>query len=100
MGLPNDIVNLVEIWLKERYFYVEVDGITSSLVLTWFGIIQGSILGPILYAIFISPLFAIEKLIFYADDGFGIVTNRDKIVLATMMESKLKQVEVWLRKVE
>ena len=42
LGLPDDVTCLVEIWLNERYFYVEVDGISSRLVLTWFGIIQGS----------------------------------------------------------
>ena len=62
IGLPKDITSLVEIWLTERFFYVEVDGVTSKLVVTWFGIIQGSILGPILYALFISPLFSVEKL--------------------------------------
>ena len=62
MGLPDDIIGLVEIWLKDRCFYVEIDGVTSRLMVTWYGIIQGSILGPVLYAIFISPLFDIEKI--------------------------------------
>ena len=52
----------------ERYFYVEIDNIASTMRLTWFGIIQGSILGPILYAIFISPLFDIEKTIVIISD--------------------------------
>ena len=28
IGLPEDITSLVEIWLTERFFYVEVDGVT------------------------------------------------------------------------
>ena len=56
IGLPDDIVNLVRIWLKERLFYVSVNGVESYIKITWSGIIQGSILGPILYAIFISPI--------------------------------------------
>ena len=55
LGLPNDVVKLIEIWLKERYFYVSVNGSDSMVKVTWYGIVQGSILGPILYAIFISP---------------------------------------------
>ena len=59
---------------------------------------KGSILGPILYAIFISPLFDLEKLVFYADDGFGLVRNRDRQVLVNLMERKLEIVVNWLSK--
>jgi hypothetical protein len=98
MGLPDDLIILVETWLKKRFFYVEVDNVTSQLLVTWFGIIQGSILGPTLYAIFISPLFDIENLTFYADDGFGLVRSRDRQVLAKLMESKLEKTVEWLKK--
>ena len=98
MGLPADLVSLVKTWLLERYFYVEIDGVTSQLTVTWFGIIQGSILGPILYAIFISPLFDIEKLIFFADDGFGLVSGRHRHVLVNLMERKLERTVEWLKK--
>ena len=63
---------------------------------TWFGIIQGSILGPILYAIFISPLFDIEKMTCYADDGFGLVYNKDKEVVAVLIKTKLTNTIDWL----
>ena len=47
IGLPEDIISLVRIWLKERLFYVKVNGEESYIKTTWNGIIQGSILGPI-----------------------------------------------------
>ena len=77
---------------------MEVDSVTSNLVMTWFGIIQGSILGPILYAIFISPIFDIEKLTFYADDGFPAVWNKDRQVLANLLVTKLERIALWLTK--
>ena len=43
IGLPGDVIKLVETWLTGRFFYVEIDNITSNLMVTWFGIIQGSI---------------------------------------------------------
>ena len=52
MGLPDDLIILVETWLKKRFFYVEVDNVTSQLLVTWFGIIQGSILGPIFFILY------------------------------------------------
>ena len=57
LGLPKDVIKLIKIWLTERFFYVSVNGSDSTIKVTWHGIVQGSILGPILYAIFISPLF-------------------------------------------
>ena len=34
MGLPPDMVRLIEIWLKERYFYVSVNGSESGIRVT------------------------------------------------------------------
>ena len=61
LGLPSDVICLIKNWLKERFFYVSVNGSESTIRVTWYGIVQGSILGPILYAIFISPLFEVEN---------------------------------------
>ena len=97
LGLPNDVIQLIKCWLKERFFYVCVGGSESSIKVTWYGIVQGSILGPILYAIFISPLFEIEKLTCFADDKFPLAWNSDKSVLVGIMEVKLKRVMDWLK---
>ena len=98
IGLPKDVVDLIKVWLKERYFYVSVHGVESMVMISWTGIIQGSILGPILYAIFISPLFDIETLTCYADDKFPVVFNKDKMVLAARMKLKLETIFLWLTK--
>ena len=37
--------------------------------------IQGSILGQILYAIYVSPLFDLVELYNFADDNFSLTTN-------------------------
>ena len=66
VGLPNNLVTLIEVWLKERFFYVSVGNEVSTIMVSWYGIVQGSILGPVRYALFISPLFKIEKLTCYA----------------------------------
>ena len=89
LGLPSDVIKLIEIWLVERYFYVSVNGSDSMVKVTWFGIVQGSILGPILYAIFISPLFDIENLTCFADDNFPLAWNKCKTELVKIMEIKL-----------
>ena len=95
-GLPSDIIHLISIWLKERFFYVTVNGVDSYVKCSWSGIIQGSILGPLLYAIFISPLFDIENLTCYADDKFSLVQDRDRSALVVKMQNKLESVILWL----
>jgi hypothetical protein len=84
-GLPVDVVSLIEIWLRERYFYVSVNGMNSTIVTSWYGIIQGSILGPILCMIFISPLFDLEKITNFADIKYAIEVNKNKDILAAMI---------------
>ena len=67
-----DLVQLVRVWLSDRKFYVEVNGITSDIYYSEDGTIQGSVLGPILYAIFVSPLFDLADITNFADDNFII----------------------------
>ena len=57
LGLPADVVALIEIWLKNRLFYVQVSDLNSNFIEINSVTIQGSILGPILYAIFVAPLY-------------------------------------------
>ena len=55
LGLPGDVVALIEIWLKNRLFYIQVSDLNSNFFEINSGTIQGSILRPILYAIFVAP---------------------------------------------
>ena len=96
IGLPPDVIDLIEIWLRDRYFYVEVAGHNSTLHEINFGTIQGSILGPILYAIFVSPLFDLADLSNFADDNFIITVHKCKFQASSEMEIKLKTITKWL----
>ena len=96
IGLPDDLVTLIEIWLKHRVFYVEIDGIVSKLYDLNHGTIQGSILGPILYAIYVSPLFDLTDISNFADDNFALTWSKCKQTAITQMEAKLSIVTKWL----
>ena len=84
-----DVVSLIEIWLENRFFYVSIDGDNSYLIPSKSGTIQGSILGPILYAILVSPLFDLQKLSNYADDNFVIRWNSNIVDLIADMKTDL-----------
>ena len=58
-----------------------IDGINSTLYEVLLGTAQGSVLGPVLYAIFISPLFDLEDFSAFADDNYTIQWNRDIDIL-------------------
>ena len=97
VGLPADLVALIEIWLTNRNFYVEVNGATSIFYDSNSGTIQGSILGPILYAIFVAPLFDLTDLLNFADDNFSLSISKCKHEATNLITNKLHLITKWLK---
>ena len=97
IGLPVDLVGLIEIWLKKRIFYVHIDGLNSNFYSSNTGTIQGSILGPILYAIYVSPLFDLTNLSNFADDNFALTWHASKQVTILEMQNTLRIITDWLK---
>ena len=96
IGLPSDVVMLISNWLTTRYFYVSVDGNNSYIHGTSVGTVQGSILGPMLYSLFVSPLTELEKITLFADDNYILVWNKNKDTLSIDMQNKLNRISTWL----
>ena len=97
LGLPEDIVSLCGNWLSNRFFYVSIGGINSIIHTLDVGTVQGSILGPILYAIFVSPLFDLAKMTKFADDNFIIRFSRFLPQLIIDMQKTLEMIIKWLK---
>ena len=97
MGLPNDLVGLIREWLTGRSFYVQVGGDCSTLFESGTGTIQGSVLGPVLYAIYVSPLFDLTQLTNFADDNYYLEWNRDLTALISNLEKRLEMITKWLK---
>ena len=96
MGLPNDVLSLLEVWLRNRYSYVEANG-NNSEIKESDKAIQGSILGPILYALFIRPLYELVKLTTFADDNYLVEVGNCKRTVLKELELKLNKIVKWLR---
>jgi hypothetical protein len=62
------------------------------------GTVQGSVLGPVLYAIFVSPLFDITPVLSFADDSYNVRTGVDKKSVIEDMEKSLEAIVKWLKK--
>ena len=54
-------------------------------------------MGPILYALFVSPLFDLTQLINFADDNFFVAWNTNLDSLITDLEMSLEMITKWLR---
>jgi hypothetical protein len=97
MGIPDDLLQLLEVWLRQRSFYVEANGQNSSILENDVGTIQGSILGPILYALFIRPLYKITKVTTFADDNYVVKFNKDKKMALEELRKELEKIIKWLK---
>jgi hypothetical protein len=97
VGVPDYVIDLIQVWLKERSYYVSIDGVNSVLFYLLLGTVQGSILGPVLYAIFVSPMFDIDFFLSFTDDTFILKTNICKRTLIEDMEKSLESLTKWLK---
>ena len=98
IGLPDDVIQLINEWLTNRYYYVDINGKTSTLFDLLLGTVQGSILGPILYALFVSPLWDVIPCLSFADDSYLLKSNKVLPQLIKDMEKSLEAMTKWLKK--
>ena len=74
IGISNNALAFIKSYLEDRYYSVVIDECESELVSMTHGFPQGSVLGPLLFLIYISPLKYIIKsfpniqYFIYADD--------------------------------
>jgi hypothetical protein len=62
IGLPSDVFKLISTWLKHIMFYEQIGENCSAIHYSNTGTIQRSVLDPVLYAIFISPIFDLSNI--------------------------------------
>ena len=97
MGIPKDITDLITEWLTNRYFYVSLEGENSYVHHCKAGTVQGSILGPILYALFVSPVFDLALITMFADDNYIIRCDINLSALMIEMKNALENVIKWFK---
>lgn len=98
-GIRGILLNLFENYLVNRKQFVIANNIQSELKTIGCGVPQGSILGPLLFLIYINDICNVTKklkYILYADDTslFMSDTNIDNLILNFNLE--LQNVSQWL----
>jgi len=86
-------------YLSDRSQYVEINGFKSSTSKTLYGVPQGSVLGPLLFLIYINDLHNAlyhSKPFLFADDTSLLTTGTDQISIGKKVNSDLKCLVSWL----
>ena len=96
-GLPADWIVLLEAWLRDRAAFVEVSVDRSMLYKVNIGTVQGSILGPVLFSLFVSPMFGLNNIVAYADDTYTITSAKEKGKVITDVGDALTRISLWFQ---
>ena len=96
-GIP---LNLLKSYLSNRFQYVEYNGVHSKKAEIVCGVPQGSILGPLLFLLYINDLANASSIIFsvlFADDSNLFLTGKNPNELIKIMNKEISHVVDWLR---
>ena len=97
-GISGVELNFFRNFLSERIQYVDYLGFSSESLPVTMGVPQGSILGPLLFLIYINDLPSasdIFSILMYADDT-TLFCNFDNIRNNTIINTELEKVYGWL----
>jgi hypothetical protein len=99
LGIKDTALNWFTSYLQERQQRVDINGSISSSRALNISVLQGSILGPILFLCYINDLHLCTSLFscMFADDTACADSDADLDSLIIRANSKLKKIARWFR---
>ena len=99
-GIRGIALDWFKSYLAGRKQYVTYNGTSSSTKVIKCGVPQGSILGPLLFLLYINDLPNVCKStnpVLYADDTNLFLNGKNLIDLQTTINSELAEISTWLK---
>ena len=99
-GVRGSALSWFQSYLTDRKHYVTYNGVASSTKHVSCGVPQGSILGPLLFLIYINDLCLVCKNtlpIFFADDTNLFKSHQDLAHIEPVLNEELKSISMWLQ---
>ena len=97
-GIRGEMNKWFEDYLTNRQQFVDIKGNKSCYAEVKYGVPQGSILGPLLFLLYINDMHNSTnmKLILFADDSTAIARNSDIVRLKDEINIELNKIQNWL----
>ena len=97
-GVGEEAIDFLDSYLSGRKQRVKIEGVFSDWLPVYCGVPQGSLLGPLLFNIFINDInFSVQltSLRLYADDTAAYASNTDISALELSLNKDLKNLSSW-----
>ena len=102
MEIPKGLIHILASYLNDRSFRVKVDDVISEPRPIRAGVPQGSILGPVLFTLYINdmptPEYPNLEMGIYADDTIIYGTSRSNPLLVKRLNGALENIREWCLK--
>jgi len=99
IGITGIALEWFKSYLSDRTQFVDISGNHSTEKDITTCIIQGSILGPILFLIYINDLHFVSKslTLMFADDTFGLKSDKDLHSLIDATNRDINKMAIWFK---
>ena len=97
-GIANNELNWFEDYLFGRSQFVQYNSVNSEVESVTCGVPQGSILGPLLFVVFINDIDIVLKktnLILYADDSVVYYSGKTCEEIIKILNDDIQELEKW-----
>lgn len=100
LNFPRYLIEIIDSYLKNRHFYVSVEGARSISKPIAAGVPQGSLLGPLLFILYTYdiPRTTNTQLVMYADDVAILATSWNANTLTNRLQMHLTMLESYYSK--